>query len=189
MVTLLDNQKQRILYSGEKRTGVFPFTINNPNLKKMRSLRFDVINKLLGKNPRDLTLFERELLLAINWYGTAVDMTDPVLKFLNYAIVLEVLISKFEKDSDRTITDKLAEGVAFLLGKKYEKRREIKKKIKKLYRIRSAIVHGGLDSVDDKNIREIEIAALYLILDLLGRIDQFTTKDDLLNWIEEKRLR
>ena len=187
--TLLDRTKKDILYSGEQRAGVMPFVINNENLKKMRSLRFDDVKSLLKKGPIELSPFERELLLAINWYGVAVDMTDSVLKFLNYAIVLEVLVSKQEKDSDRTITDKLAEGVAFLLGRGYNNRVKIKRDIKTLYGIRSSIVHRGKQSVEVKHLRLIEYVALILILELLKKRKEFPTKRDLLEWIEKRRLR
>ena len=154
----------------------------------MRKLHFAIINDLLRRDPADLTPFQKELLLAIDWYGTAVDMTDPVLKFLNYAIVLEVLLSKQERDSDRSITDKIAEGAAFILGLKYENRVEIKRKIKSLYGIRSAIVHAGKAFVEERDVREIELTAFFLILNLLKRRNRFQTKDDLLTWVEKKRL-
>lgn len=185
---LIDQKSNKVLCTGES-AGSRPFVIDNKNLKKMRRFYFGEINSLLQSKRHELTPFEREILLSINWYGTAVDMTDPVLKFLNYAIVLEVLVSKQERDSDRTITDKLAEGIAFLLGKGYENRYKIKRKIKKLYRIRSSIVHGREESVDEQNLLLIEHVALTLILKLLKKRGLFRTNEELLDWIEEKRLR
>lgn len=187
--SLVDYPNKRILYSGELPAGIVPLTINKKNLEKMRRFGFNEISSLLRKELHDISPFEREILLAINWYGTAVDMTDPVLKFLNYAIVLEVLLSKQEKDSDRTITDKLAESVAFLLGKKYENRVKIKRNIKRLYGVRSSIVHGGKDFVEDRELRLIEYVALRLIILLLRKKSQFQAKQELLDWVEKKRLR
>lgn len=186
--TFIDSPKKRILYSGESPAGILAFKINNQNLKKMRKYFFNDINNLLNKNVKKLSKYEKEILLGIKWYGTAVDMTDPVLKFLNYAIVLEILISKQEKDSDRTITDKLAEGIAFILSNKFSQRSQIKKRVKNLYRIRSAIVHRGKDFVEDKYIDQIEWLGFVLILELTKKKDKFNSKNDLLKWFEEKRL-
>lgn len=189
MGPLIYTRKKLIVYSGGRTSGLFSFTLSNNNLKKMRRLHFAIINDLLIRDPTDLAPFQKELLLAIDWYGTAVNMTDPVLKFLNYAIVLEVLLSKQERESDRSITDKIAEGAAFVLGLKYENRVEIKGTIKRLYGIRSAIVHAGKAFVEEKDVREIELAAFFIILNLLKRRNRFQTKDDLLAWLEKKRLK
>jgi len=182
---IINESKQKIVYSGGKPAGGMSYTINNENLKKMRKHSLRVINGLLTKK---LSQFEREMLRAIKWYGNAVDMTDPVLKFLNYAIVLEVLLSKQQHDSDRSITDKLAEGAAFLWSKEYADRKKMKSMIKKLYDIRSAIVHRGKHLVEDKYIRQIEWIGLILILKLIKNQYKFDKKDDLLDWIDKKRL-
>lgn len=186
--TIINEPRQKIVYSGGKPGGALAYTINNKNLKKMQKHSFSVISGLLTKKSQKLSQFERQILRAIKWYGNAVDMADPVLKFINYAIVLEVLLSKQQRDSDRTITDKLAEGASFLLRKKYADRKDMRDIIKNLYGIRSSIVHGGKHFVEDKYIRQIEWIGLILILKLLKNLNKFDTKDVLLNWVDKKRL-
>jgi hypothetical protein len=186
--TLVDEGTRKIIHGGENPAGSLTFKIDKHNLGKMRKNGFSELSKMLKMSRRDLTPFEREILLAINWYGMAVDMTDPVLKFLSYAIVLEVLLSKQERDSDRTITDKLAEGVAFLLGEGYENRKQIKQDVKKIYALRSAIIHGGRDFVEDKESRLVEYIALRSIWRLIKKRKAFPSKQALLDWVEKRRL-
>ncbi|MEJ2170450.1 MAG: hypothetical protein P8X90_33555, partial [Desulfobacterales bacterium] len=85
-------QSKKIVYCGERPSGLLQFNIDKPNLGKMRKWRLGEISELLKKGSEELTSFEKKILLGVNWYGSAVDMTDLVLKFLNCAIVLEVLV-------------------------------------------------------------------------------------------------
>jgi Apea-like HEPN len=80
--------------------------------------------------------------------GEASQEVSTQSAFLKAAIALELLL--VNKDSNYispSITAKLSETVAMLLGATPEKRAELEKLTKKLYSTRSAVAHSGNSSV------------------------------------------
>jgi len=67
-------------------------------------------------------------------------------------------------------------------------RKSLIKKIKKLYTQRSKISHGYNKEILDIDVKELSIIAGSLIMTLIGLKDQFESKQELINWIEFKRL-
>ena len=78
--------------------------------------------------------------------------------------------------------------MAFVLGQTLEKRREIKRTMQKLYRMRSAIVHGGGSDVTDADFRTLRHLCGSLIANLTGRRQEFASTDQLLEWVETQKL-
>jgi hypothetical protein len=90
------------------------------------------------------TEMQERLMRAIHFFGMAVyDIIAPI-SFVESVMAIEALLS----EKHTPITAKIAEYCAFILGTSYEKRVEISKKMKGLYRNRSDIVHGKLKEID-----------------------------------------
>lgn len=101
-------------------------------------------------SSKKLNKFQKRILLAIEWIGQSIAEPLPQSAFLKSAIALEIIFTYSEKSIiTPSILNQISEGAALLLGGTVEERLEIESKVKKLYGLRSAIVHSG-----NKNISE-----------------------------------
>jgi len=95
-------------------------------------------------DTNSLNQFHKRILLAIEWIGRSIMEPLPQSAFLKAAIALEKIFTYNEKTIiNASILSQISEGTAFILGKSVEERLEIEKEVKKLYELRSAIVHSG----------------------------------------------
>jgi len=80
--------------------------------------------------------------------------------------------------------------VAFLLDDKYEERKEIKKRMKELYSVRSKIVHHGDVDITRYDLRYLTDVTQYVIISLILRKDELgiKSKEDLYEWFEKQKL-
>ena len=84
----------------------------------------------------------RALSRASFFLDSARDCSDLSVKVAHYTTCLEVL---FSTDSSE-ISHKLAERVALFLGDTFEERKRLFDRVKKLYSVRSKVVHGDVFS-------------------------------------------
>ncbi|MGE4261445.1 hypothetical protein [Shewanella sp.] len=99
-----------------------------------------------------LNKFQKRLLLAIEWIGQSMAEQLPQSAFLKSAIALEVIFTYSEKAIiTPSILNQISEGVALILGKSVSERLELESKVKKLYSLRSAIVHSGNKSISESD--------------------------------------
>lgn len=92
---------------------------------------------LYGDSP-----LSRRLAHAVSWSGRARFSADVETAALQQFVALEGLIGR-EGAQGGTITQVIAERVAFLLGRNARRRRTLDKNIRDLYGIRSKLAHGG----------------------------------------------
>ena len=88
-----------------------------------------------------------------------------------------------------SIKNSIAETTAFLLGDTVEVRKIIKKRMSDLFKIRDKLVHGNSYkpiSMDD--LRYLEGRAIDLISVLAKGRMRWTSKDDVLEWAEKRKL-
>ena len=92
--------------------------------------------------------------------------------FVKGAIALEVMFSESEKGViTPSIMAQIAESCAFLLGNDETPPREIEREVKRLYGIRSAVVHSGKDSVDEDDLNSLIQICRAVITALLSNKD------------------
>ena len=88
--------------------------------------------------------FQRRIILAIEWIGQSITEKSPQIAFLKAAIALEIIFTYSEKNIiTPSILNQISESTALILGTSKDKRIEIESKVKKLYGLRSKIVHSG----------------------------------------------
>ena len=111
---------------------------------------------------------------AINWIGKANTETDNAVAFTEYTFALECLLGNFTQSDIITpsISYQISNNAAFLLidtGKEnyIENRKQIMRKIKTLYGLRSGIVHGGKTSIELQEVNSIKEILIELVFKIL----------------------
>ncbi len=152
---------------------------------KKRNLGLTKISNLIAKSYNHL---EDRIISAMRWAGSATVEQDKEKSFLEYAISLETIIL-FETDREE-LTNRLGTRVAQLLSEDVEICTKIKNDIKRLYKIRSDIVHNGKYQVSDSDLALIRYYAKRSILRLLtGTEFNSMDKDKLLGWFNKRTFR
>jgi hypothetical protein len=135
----------------------------------VRDLRISLVSRLLAaQNP---TPSQKRVLTALRWAGRAVGKARPPEQLLFYLIALECLLLPPETDSE--LTYRLRLRAAHLLARNVKEREYVFKKIGKLYRVRSAIVHTGSQEVSPEDLssaRRLTLNSVLLVLRRLSRV-------------------
>lgn len=131
---------------------------------------FDIFS-LKKDNKKDIIW---SLFNAINWIGKANTETDNAVAFTEYTFALECLLGNFTQSDIITpsISYQISNNAAFLLidtGKEnyIENRKQIMRKIKTLYGLRSGIVHGGKTSIELQEVNSIKEILIELVFKIL----------------------
>ena len=143
-------------------------------------------SRILSLDKR--SVIEERIVAAMRFAGRACADETREQAFLNFAIAIESLLG--DKDSQGEITYKLAMRCAHLLSSDIEKRRQIRDSLKKLYGVRSKIVHRGSLEVTDSQLGTIRTFARHALVKVLKSEDirDLKTDDEFIQWFEEKML-
>lgn len=159
--------------------GLIHYKLGPDDLKHLNELGLEEISETLkAKQPSDL---QKKILRAIRWSGEA--RLSPVVDdaYVKNMIALETLLSY---PDDKSITQRLGEGAALLLGRDVSERKDIAKEVANLYGKRSKVVHSGR-GVNIEDLRKLEnyvTCCLAALLRLGLRSDT-----EFRNWIETQR--
>jgi hypothetical protein len=125
---------------------------------------------------------------ALTWYSNAVDADTIEERFVDLAIALECLLIGDEgrgpHATSGSITQRLAERVAFLLGNDLQSRSEKARETKAVYAKRSAIVHRGA-TASAEELHTIDQLVREAILAFLAR--DFDGWQAFLEWIAKEK--
>ncbi|PTP11726.1 hypothetical protein CWO36_24275 [Vibrio splendidus] len=128
---------------------------------------------------------EKRIFQSINWFGKAINSEVFEEQFLFFAISIESLLVGNEPDSpfanQGSITQKISDRSAFLIGKDFNSRVKIEKDLKKLYGLRSKIVHTGA-KVKNTDVIKIECLAKKLILKFSK--ENYLSHESFIEWIK-----
>lgn len=150
------------------------------------NLGLERAGSLLAKKRNGL---EDRVLAAIQWAGRAsAEKNRKEQAFLLYAIALESLVL-IENETDE-LGYRLRMRVAHLLGKTVESKRTLVKDLKKLYGIRSKIVHSGSYEVTDLDLFKLRFITKNCILRILKEepFSSMTSVGQLTGWFDEQML-
>jgi len=163
---------------------VSDYILTNNDLEHLKqNCNLSGLSNVLSKSMNARSDMELRLTAAIRWIGMGVHDDVNCDKFLKHAIALEALFT----NQDDEISTPLSERCAFVLSDKSDKREQIYRLMKKLYRIRSKIAHQGLIDVQEDDVRKIQSIAVMCLLKFCNNIDKWDTLEDLDKWILQKK--
>lgn len=123
---------------------------NLPGLKKAKEGGKDRIEAFLSSqlnNPINLLkrksndILSSPIRSALEWAFDADNNENRTVSFIQTCIGLEAILGE-DTDQDPSVTGTLADRCAYLLGTNSVTRKKVRNNFKKLYRIRSKVVHG-----------------------------------------------
>lgn len=162
---------------------LFSLELSTTNIEHMRKIGVFALGEILEK--RQLNNFEETLLQGIEWFSRSQTQSILKNKLLNLITVLETFLTPGGGDP---IQKSIAEGVSILVEDDVHDRKKLLKKMKNFYKLRSSLSHGHGEDILDIDVRELTTIAGKLIAILLKLKDQFESKQDLINWIEYRKL-
>jgi hypothetical protein len=131
---------------------------------------------------------EDRLLSAIQWAGRATVEERREEAFVLFTIALEsLLVNTKEKDQ---VTQRFALRGAHLLGKDFASRKQLYRRLKQLYGLRSQIVHSGSTEIADADrdtIAQFVRAAIFNML-VSKPFCEMRTVEEFHTWFEDKTL-
>jgi hypothetical protein len=150
------------------------------------SIGFKYVLNLLDKSNQ--TKFDKALITAIQWAGRAVTAKTREESFLLYAIALESIILADNPDSE--LSYRLSLRIAYVLGSRKENRIEILKIAKRLYGLRSKLVHDGRYEITDLELGSMKSISISCIKRLCidPIFQQMKSPKDFSDWLDEQIL-
>ncbi len=145
-----------------------PIPLNDPYFSKPQA----PISRLFELISSENTELERHVLRCAEWTGQAMGDQNGASAFVKGTIALEVLFSANEKGViTPSIMAQIAESCAFLLGNSKWQPWEVEKEMKRLYGIRSSVVHSGKNSVEEEDLNALLQICRSVVIILLSNPD------------------
>jgi hypothetical protein len=157
--------------------------IARANLEEWKAHGLDQVVRSFTYEGNEPLAIEPRLRRSVRWYskGVGADSTDE--QYVALAIAMESLLIGSDgidpKVSWGSITQRLAERVAFLLGHSYAQRIDIASNVKRLYRLRSRVIHQG-ETVSRQNLASMDHVVRSTILAFANY--GFRSWHDFLEW-------
>lgn len=134
------------------------------------------------------TSFSDRLISALEIAGAACIEPKEHESLLLFAIALESAV--LGRDTQAELTMQLAVRTAHLISSSLTGRKAVAKAIKKLYGLRSKIVHTGSISISKDNVAEMRLYCLSTLMALTTRSEfaSFSESSELDGWFEDQLL-
>lgn len=103
-------------------------------------------NLIEGLTDTSLPKAKKKILLSVDFCGLAVQSIGQPSSFVQAITALESLLSTSSEGIVRNVSD----NYAFIFGRNFSERVELKKKVKELYDKRSKLAHGTISEVSNE---------------------------------------
>jgi Apea-like HEPN len=186
--TLLISSDTDRLYQANERTGTYmPIEFTAEDIESMKKLGIFDVSAILERGQP--TPFQKTILEGIRWFAASQRQDVLDIEFVNLVTCLENCLTPNDSSS---INASVAEGCALLLADDLEPRGELRAHVREIYSIRSGIVHRGKRITRERDklcLDHLRAFARNLLLVLIKEhINDFKSKENLLDWLTEQKL-
>lgn len=164
-----------------------PIYIDPQNIKQIEANpNYKYIQDLLERAyAGSLYEIDKKIFNALSWYSESLENFIVYHKIVGFITALETLLTgrkMTENTTDKGISELFSERGAIIMCETYEKRIEMKKRLKEIYSLRSTIVHGSGRTSDITTGKLLEIQSLtaQIIMQVIK-----LTKDEGIKSLEE----
>ncbi len=169
-------------WNTDRKERFLPLALHPEDIEEMKRAKVFEVSQIIKKGEASQTNFERTILRGIHWFANAQTPMQPEYILLSLMSSIEAFLNPREREK---VTKAITEGVAALGGE--QGYNYTKKRIEKLYDKRSALSHGDRTEILERDISELRAIAFYIIHQMIQRIDEFITQEQL--YEEVKRIR
>jgi len=140
----------------------------------------------LASNPKR-TAFRSDLYEALQLHSRSSIAAAVSHKIVFVIAAIESLLLK---NSTEPIQKNLGERMAFIIGNSLEERKEVVANVEEFYRIRSRLIHHGREAAphDVEVIDKFFFNVWWTFRCLLDQVDRFKSREELLAYLEDKKL-
>lgn len=143
----------------------------------------DILSSILeSESP---SKFQESILDSVILYSEATRGKEYSNKLI---YILSALEGIFLKDSNEPIQQNLGERMAVLIGKNLDERKRIIGNLKSIYGLRSSFLHHAHSIENNKEFAEFMFNAYRAITNTIGNQDRFSTKQEFVSAIDDKKL-
>ncbi len=163
-------------FGSHQRGALSPFELDEAKTMHLtNNCHFDALRSIAARPAGERNTLEQAILQSVQAIGRSVVAPSVDRAFLGCVIALERLLVV---DKAEATTERFADRLAFLIGATGEQRAHIAKTAKRLYNIRSLIVHAGLRDVVDEDWQAIERLAISAVVTTLGHHEKWASHAD-----------
>ncbi len=164
---------------------LMPYTVTPTVLEHLvQNYAFNELSAVLKKPELDRTQLERVIVTAIRWLGRSVNASGVPEQVLSLAIALERLMIPDNEQGGKA--DSLALRLAFLVSSNADERMSIYEQGKKLYRLRSDVVHDGKISVAIDDLQNLERYSCLALVKMAQHLTEWKTHNDFVYWAKKQ---
>jgi hypothetical protein len=163
----------------------FPYVLDASKIEWLRiNCSFDELSSILSIDDGARSPVERNIVAAIRWLGRSIITADYPERVLFIVIALERLLLGESSAGEKSET--IAQRAAVLIADTAEQRKEIHSRTKKLYGLRSDVVHMGKAEINADAALELEVYTRAAIIRMAGRRSEWRSQADFVNWVQEQ---
>ncbi|MCW6050301.1 hypothetical protein K4039_09435 [Lyngbya sp. CCAP 1446/10] len=117
---------------------------------------------------KNLNKFQKRIMLAVEWIGQSMADPSPQSAFIKAAIALEIIFTYNEREIiTPSIMNQMSESIALILRSSVDERLKMESKVKKMYGLRSKIVHSGNKDISQADYQTLLEIARHVIIKIL----------------------
>lgn len=169
---------------GQTQKGSMISVYNAELIDEINHRGLDLVSRVLKKDNR--TQFESKLLEALIIYSR-VSVSQNLSDKLVYALV--ALESVFLRNQSEPIQQNLGERIAFLIGQTSDERMAIVALVRKIYKIRSSVIHHGKSvSSNAKEIEDFFNVVWSALQAVISNVNLYHSVDTLLSALDRRKM-
>jgi hypothetical protein len=170
----------------DRRRFFVTFELTDKILKDLKEkFHLENLSVIVGKKWDDLNTLERAIRVAYLWLGRSVIASTYAESFTQCTIAIERLLIV---DGEETTTERFADRLAYLWSDESDARKSIHKLAKRLYDIRSNIVHAGFESVELHQLKQIEEIAIGALVKTNAWLDKLDSHDAFREMLHDRKM-
>ena len=162
---------------------VRPWRLGDDEIDELNSAGLKVVSALLASKKH--TKFQESVLHALKLYSKAAFTADPVEKVV---FVLSAMESLLLRNPSEPIQQNLSERIAIFVENELHKRKQVVKRVRAAYDMRSKYLHHGYERGDLDNTKQFLRTAWMFFTQVVANTDTFQTRDDFINAIDDFKL-
>jgi len=184
-VFIADANREHINISFENQNTLASFELSEKIIQSLKQVWcFDVLSGICATRLSERTSLQRAIYIANHWLGRSTSMMTREESLTSCTIAIERLIVL---DGEQATVEKFSERLAYLLSDIPNERRTINRIAKRLYDIRSQIVHSGYRGIRDSDYVQMECFAMHAVAKTAKLSCDLKKHEDLIAWFNDRK--